>query len=71
VLSGVVVQATPHRVSLLIDAPVSGTGFIAAEGSGDQCAVSIWYYLYGDNRETIATRDDPRWRAWLEAKAPA
>ena len=70
VLSGVVVQATPHRVSLLIDAPVSGTGFIAAEGNGDQCAVSIWYYLYGDNRETIATRDDPRWRAWLEAKSP-
>jgi hypothetical protein len=69
-LSGVVVQATPHRVSLLIDAPAAGTGFIAAEGTGEQCAVSIWYYLYGDDREAIAARDDPRWRLWLEQVAP-
>jgi len=69
-LSGVVVQSTPHRLSLLIDAPAAGTGFIAAEGHGVQSAVSIWYYLYGDDREAIATRDDPRWRQWLEQVAP-
>jgi len=70
-LSGVVVQAKSHLYSLLIDSPASGTGFIACEGHGDSGAVSVWLYLYGEEGRQAAERDDPAWRAWLDATTPS
>ncbi len=69
-VSGVVVQATPTSYSMLIDLPAPGTGFIAAEGHGDQTMVSIWLYLYGPEGAEAAAADEPVWRAWLEDAAP-
>lgn len=70
-LAGTVVATTPWRLSLLLDAPAAGTGFIAAEGMGDQIGVSVWSYLYGDDGAAAAGADEPRWQSWLAAKAPA
>jgi uncharacterized protein YndB with AHSA1/START domain len=48
---------------LVLDAPAPGTGFLAAEGSGDAAAVSLWLYLYGDR-----ARDLPdEWSPFLAA----
>lgn len=69
-LAGTVAEIAPHRVSLLLDRPTPGTGFLAAEGYGDDISVSIWSYLYGSDAGETATRDDPRWRAWLAARGP-
>lgn len=68
-LSGTVVEATPWRVSLLLDGPAPGTALVAAEGSGDSTGVSVWLYLYGPGRETIAAREQEAWGAWLAARA--
>lgn len=65
-LGGTVVDASPFRLALLLDEPGPGTAFIAAESMGDHVGVSVWSYLYGDRRDDIVGRDEPRWRAWLE-----
>lgn len=64
-LAGTVVEARPHRLSLLVDSPAPGTAFIAAEGRGETVEVSIWSYLYGDGGKQAVERDEPIWRAWL------
>ena len=65
-LEGAVVDATPHRITLLVDQPAPGVAFIASEGMGDQFSASIWSYLYGDSGAAAAARDAPRWQSWLE-----
>jgi uncharacterized protein YndB with AHSA1/START domain len=64
-LAGTVTTVVPHRISLVIDQPATGTAFIAAEGHRDQISMSIWSYLYGDDAPALAARDDSRWRTWL------
>ena len=70
-LAGTVVQASSWRLALLLDDPAPGTAFLAVEGTGDQVGVSIWSYVYGDDRHAIAERDEPRWRDWLAARTAA
>lgn len=65
-LAGVVVDTAAWRVVLLLDRPAPGTGFIAVEGSDAEVSVSVWTYLYGDEREEIAEVSDRQWRRWLE-----
>lgn len=68
-LAGTVVDATPWRLSVLLDQPVPGTAILAAEGMGDQVSVSVWSYLYGTDGEAAARRDEPIWERWLSARA--
>lgn len=68
-LGGTVVATTPWRISLLVDKPSPGTGFLAAEPMGDQVGVSVWSYLYGADGAEAAERDEPRWRSWLDQRA--
>jgi uncharacterized protein YndB with AHSA1/START domain len=53
--------ATSHY-RLLIDQPAPGTGFVAAEGTGDAVMVSVYLYLYGLD-DTAAVADE--WAAFL------
>ncbi|MGH1492559.1 MAG: hypothetical protein ACRBK7_24745, partial [Acidimicrobiales bacterium] len=64
-LSGTVVDATAHRLTILVDQPAPGTAFLAAEGGGDQVEVSIWTYLYGPEGAAAGERDQPRWQQLL------
>lgn len=68
-LVGTVADATPWRLSLLLDKPSSGTAILAAEGMGDRISVSIWSYLYGTDGATAAKRDEPLWQSWLDERA--
>lgn len=68
--AGTVVDAAPRRLVVLLDQPCEGTGFIAVEASGKDYVVSIWSYLYGPSRDTIAQQLEPQWFAWLAAHAP-
>lgn len=68
-LAGTVERVTPTMVSLLLDQPAPGTGFLAVEGDGDQVSVSVWLYVYGDHRSAVAARDEPAWRDWLAARS--
>jgi len=68
-LSGTVTGVTAHRLSLLVDAPAPGTGFIAVEGSGTEMSVSVWLYLYGDDAAEKSEELDAQWRVWLTNEA--
>lgn len=67
--SGTVVQHAPGRLIVLLDTPALGSAILACEGAGEQCGVSIWQYLYGDNASELVDRAGPLWCAWLEAQA--
>ncbi len=66
-LAGTVVDVAPHRCALLLDGPAPGTAFLAAERghSPGSAEVSVWAYLYGQDRDELVARDEPRWAAWL------
>lgn len=70
VIDGAERADTISQYRLLLEAPTTGTGFVAAEGGGDQVMLSVWLYLYGEG-----TEDERRWAAWLgerfSAAAPA
>ncbi len=68
-LTGTVVDVGSTRLSLLLDEPLPGTGFIAAEGGGDESQVSIWTYRYGDHAAAVAEAEQDGWQAWLTARS--
>jgi len=70
-LAGTIADATSSRVSLLVDSPAPGTAIIAAENYGDQSAVSVWLYLYGEAGADAAKRDEAIWQTWLDRQDPA
>lgn len=69
-LAGTVVKTSASAIALLVDAPASGTAFIAVEGD-EGSSVSIWTYLYGPDAQAIVERDKPRWQHWIEGLAQA
>ncbi|MEN3362092.1 MAG: hypothetical protein V7637_6074 [Mycobacteriales bacterium] len=69
-LAGTVVDVAEHRLALLLDTPTAGTGFVAVEGHGPSC-LSVWAYLYGDDRDTLAADLAAGWQRWLSAHTPA
>jgi uncharacterized protein YndB with AHSA1/START domain len=70
-LAGTVVDLAEHHLTLLLDQPGPGTGFVAAEGQGSGCCLSVWAYLYGEDRDTLAADFGAGWQHWLDAHAPA
>jgi uncharacterized protein YndB with AHSA1/START domain len=70
-LAGTVVDVAERRLVLLLDEPAPGTGFVVAEGHGPGCGLSVWAYLYGDDRDTLAADLGAAWQRWLNAQTPA
>lgn len=52
-----------------LDEPAPGTGFLAAEGSGEQLGVSLWLSLYGPDAAAVVERDAARWHEWAASLA--
>lgn len=67
-LSGTVAATTAHHISILVDTPVPGTAFLAAESAGEHISVSVWSYLYGADGAASQRRDEPIWRTWLSER---
>jgi uncharacterized protein YndB with AHSA1/START domain len=62
--------SVPDLVSgylVLMDAPTTGTAFIAAEGGDGSTAFSVWLYLYGDDVEEV----EDRWTLFMEERWPS
>lgn len=68
-LAGLVLDAGPTSLSLLLDSPAPGTGLLAAEGPGPSCGVSAWAYLYGPDAPERAAEHGARWGEWLAGQA--
>lgn len=69
-LAGTVVDVQPCRVTLLLEHPAPGTGFISAQKYGGMTGttmVSIWSYFYGAESAIIAERDFALWDIWMRS----
>ncbi len=69
-VTGTVIATGPRKIVLLVEHPAPGTAFLTSEGSGGMAMVSIWMYLYGSNRTSLAKHYDACWRDWLAKVAP-
>lgn len=67
-LAGTVLHVGPTSLALLLDEPACGTGFLAVEGGGEGCGVSVWAYLYGADAERHADDHTRAWGAWLSER---
>lgn len=63
-LAGVVERATDAMLSLRLDQPTAGIGFLAAEEFGGETMTSVYLYLLGDDADEVVAREHPRWQAW-------
>lgn len=70
-LSGTVESAGTSDMAreylLRLDGPAPGTGFLAAEGKGDQVACSLYLYVYAPDTDPL----DDVWTPWLRSHWPA
>lgn len=69
--AGTVADVAPRRVVLLLDEPAQGTAFVVVEGHGASCSLSVWAYLYGDQRDGLAAEWTSSWQRWLDTRASA
>jgi uncharacterized protein YndB with AHSA1/START domain len=70
-LAGTVADVAECRLVLLLDHPAPGTALLVAEGHGPGTSLSVWAYLYGDDRDMLATDLGAAWQRWLSAHTPA
>lgn len=70
-LAGIVERVSDGMVTLLLSEPAPGIAFLAVEGMGDEVAVSLYTYLFGDGVDDVVARDEPRWREWMQRHLPA
>jgi len=71
VLAGVVERARDGAITLLLDEPGPGIGFVGTGGPGEQASAVISASLFGDDAEAVAERVEPGWQAWMEERFPA
>jgi uncharacterized protein YndB with AHSA1/START domain len=70
-LAGVVERAAEGMLTLLLEQPASGVGFVVAEPVGDGAAhASVYLYLFGDGAAEAAATGEPAWRAWMDRNFP-
>jgi uncharacterized protein YndB with AHSA1/START domain len=69
-LAGVVERAEPNMLTLLLEQPAPGIGFVVTEPAGDGASASIYAYLFGDGTAEVAAREGPAVRAWMERHFP-
>ncbi|MGF1647196.1 MAG: SRPBCC domain-containing protein [Kineosporiaceae bacterium] len=65
-LAGTVVDVGDRRLALVLDEPAPGTAFMAIEGKTAPSSVSVWSYLYGDERDRLAAAVSASWQRWLD-----
>jgi uncharacterized protein YndB with AHSA1/START domain len=68
-LAGVVEEAGGRMITLVLDTPGRGLGFVAAGGPADEVYAFVRVQLFGAGAEEVAAREGQRWDAWLAGRA--
>jgi uncharacterized protein YndB with AHSA1/START domain len=66
---GTVEQAGGRMVTLVLDDPARGLGFIGAGGPGDEVYFFVRAQLFGSDAAEIAAREQEAWKAWFARRA--
>jgi uncharacterized protein YndB with AHSA1/START domain len=64
-LAGTVTRVEESYLSLLLEEPAPGFGFVGAGGPGTETHVFVRQRLFGDEAPEIAARAEAQWRDWL------
>jgi uncharacterized protein YndB with AHSA1/START domain len=65
--AGTVARTADGQVSLLLEQPGRGLGYLGAGGPGDQVFFFIRARLFGDGARETAARAETAWEEWLAA----
>jgi uncharacterized protein YndB with AHSA1/START domain len=66
---GVVEAAGGRMVTLVLDAPARGLGFVAAGGPAEEVYAFVRAQLFGPGADEVAARERERWAAWFARRA--
>jgi uncharacterized protein YndB with AHSA1/START domain len=64
-LSGTVEKAGGRMITLVLDEPAPGIGFVGAGGPGEQVFVFVRAQLFGSDAQEVAARQQAAWRDWF------
>jgi uncharacterized protein YndB with AHSA1/START domain len=67
--AGTVEKAGDRMVTLVLDEPARGLGFVGAGGPGEQVYVFVRAQLFGDDATEVAAREQEAWTQWLAGRA--
>jgi uncharacterized protein YndB with AHSA1/START domain len=70
-LAGQAVRVGPPEYPeclLRLDEPTSGLAHLFAMPMGGSICVSVRVFFYGEQAPAVTTREEPAWRAWLDAQ---
>jgi uncharacterized protein YndB with AHSA1/START domain len=70
-VSGTVAHTKHNQIILHLEKPAPGVGMFYAMPCGGPVWAGISFYLFGEGAADVVTRDQPLWRAWLDAHFPA
>lgn len=69
-LAGTVEECDEHMLTLVLDEPARGLGFVGAGGPGEQVYAFVRAQLFGSGGAEVAAREQEAWTAWM-ARVPA
>lgn len=64
-LAGTVADHEPGMLTLLLDEPAPGLGFVGVGSPGDEVFAVVRAHLFGHDAPTVAARDEPGWQAFV------
>ncbi|TIP98609.1 MAG: hypothetical protein E5X61_39495 [Mesorhizobium sp.] len=70
---GVVERTGPQdhpELVVRLDQPAPGFAHLFALPMGGMTFLSVRFFLFGDDAASVAKREEPRWRTWLEKHFP-
>jgi uncharacterized protein YndB with AHSA1/START domain len=67
--AGTVERAGERMVTLVLDEPARGLGFVGAGGPGEQVYVFVRAQIFGDDAARVVEREQPAWERWLAQRA--
>src|SRR5262249_36816048 len=61
-------ETYPEELLLRLETPTAGIAHLFAMPMGGQVFLSIRAFLYGRDADSVATREERLWQAWIQAK---
>lgn len=65
--AGTIARVSEGYVSVLLERPAPGIGFLGAGGPGDQTFAFIRARVFGEDAQEVAAREEAAWEAWLSS----
>ena len=70
-VSGTVAYVKHNEIIVHLEQPAPGLGMFYAQPCGGPIWAGVNFYLFGEKAAQAVERDQPLWRAWMDANFPA